>query len=61
VYVRALTGGRDRWPISTDGGVSATPTVVLTVNAARGTRAMVERDVAEAAWLPAMVPPGSIR
>ena len=22
VYVRALTGGNDRWPISTDGGVS---------------------------------------
>ena len=42
-------------------GGSATPTFVLTVNAARGTRAMVERDVAEAAWLPAIVPPGSIR
>jgi hypothetical protein len=36
-------------------------TVVLTVNTARGTRAMVERDVAEAAWLPAIVPHVSIR
>ena len=22
VYIRAMTGGNDRWPISTDGGVS---------------------------------------